>query len=274
MMNTPPVPTQDLPRLAGYRLEREVGRGRRSIVYLARQLPRSRRVALKVARNAGDRTFAAAAAFQTEFDTQATLADPHVLRVFECGRANGREYMAMEYAAGGSMAARAGPVGGAMALAVAIQAARALRHLHQHGWVHRDVKPANLLVRQDGSVALADFGSARRTGEALALPEGTVTGTPRYAAPEQSWGDAPHPTADVYSLGACLYQMLTGEPPFSGETLAELLGQHLFAPVPTLPPGHAVWQPLLDAMLAKDSHGRPADGAAVLLQLQRMEHSH
>ena len=260
-----------LPRVAGYRLEAEIGRGRRSTVYLAWQLQTMRRVALKLARNATDRTFATAVNFQLEFDAQAALAGPDVIRVFESGRAGGQEFLAMEYAAGGSMAAHRGPLGHAMVLSVMAQGARALRRVHQHGWVHRDVKPANLLLREDGGVALADFGCARRAGEDEALAQGSVTGTPLYAAPEQSGGAPAHPTADVYSLGVCLYQMLTGEAPHPGHTLAELLAQHLFAPVPRLARKHAAWQPLVDAMLAKDPHDRPADGQAVLSQLQRME---
>ena len=97
-----------------------------------------------------------------------------------------------------------------------------------------------------------------------------IVGTPRYAAPEQSEGAAAAATADVYSLGACFYELLCGRPPFPGETPAELLGQHLLAPLPALLPHHAAWQPLLHAMLAKDAANRPADGQAVVAQLQRI----
>jgi serine/threonine protein kinase len=269
---TTPAPA-NLPRIAGYRLEAEIGRGRRSTVYLASHLDTMRRVALKLARNGSDRTFAAAVSFQAEFEAQAALAGPDVIRVFDTGRTGGQDFLAMEYAAGGSIAAYRGALGHTMVLSLVSQAARALRRIHEHGWVHRDVKPANLLLRADGGLALADFGCARRAGEDEALAQGSVTGTPLYAAPEQSGGAPAHPPADVYSLGICTYQMLAGEPPFPGQTLAELLGQHLLAPVPRLAPEHAAWQPLVDAMLAKDPHDRPADGQAVLSQLQRMENS-
>ncbi len=263
----------NLPRIAGYRLEAEIGRGRRSTVYVARHLDTMSRVAVKLARNGGDRTFAAAVSFQAEFETQAALAGPDVIRVFDTGRTGSQDFLAMEYAAGGSMAAHRGALSHAMALSVVSQAARALRRIHEHGWVHRDVKPANLMLRADGGLALADFGCARRAGEDEALAQGSVTGTPLYAAPEQSGGAPAQPAADVYSLGVCTYQMLTGEPPFPGVTLAELLAQHLLAPVPRLSSGHEAWQPLVDAMLAKDPHDRPADGQAVLAHLQRMESS-
>lgn len=262
------------PCVAGYRLERELARGRRSIVYLARRPGASAGVALKVARRMHADGPAAAPDFEREFTVQSALADRHVIRVLDTGCAGGDEYLATEYAAGGSLARHRGPPGHDLAMSVLCQAARALACVHRHGWVHRDVKPANLLLRADGSVALADFGCARRAGFVDSLPEGTVIGTPAYAAPEQSAGAAAHPAADVYSLGICLHEMLTGEPAYRGTTLTELLGQHLVAPVPRLPRAHAAWQPLLDAMLAKDPLRRPGDAADVLARLQRVENSH
>jgi len=265
---------QEPPCVAGYRLERELARGRRSIVYLARRPGAASSVALKVARNPRVGGPAAAPGFEREFAVQAAMAGRHVIRVLCSGRSGGDAYLAMEYAAGGSVARHRGPISHDTALAVLSQGALALASLHRQGWVHRDVKPANLLLRADGSVALGDFGCACRAGFVDSLPEGTVIGTPAYAAPEQSAGAAAHPAADVYSLGMCLHEMLTGELAYRGTTLTELLAQHLLAPVPRLPRAHAAWQPLLDAMLAKDPKRRPADAAAVLLRLQRMEHSH
>jgi serine/threonine protein kinase len=107
----------------------------------------------------------------------------------------------------------------------------------------------------------------------VAFPPGRVVGTRSYGAPVNCAGAAAHPAADVYSLGACLHEMLAGKPAYPGTTPAELLGQHLLAPVPKLAGAHGAWQPLLDAMLAKDPQQRPADGAAVLARLQPMAHS-
>jgi eukaryotic-like serine/threonine-protein kinase len=254
--------------LAGFELEGVIGRGRRSIVYLARRPGNAQSVALKVVRNAQLQGPGAAKAPAQEYETLAALAHPHVIRPIGHGEAGDVAWLAMEYAAGGSLAREKGPPGAARAATLLREAAGALAWIHEQGWVHRDVKPANLLLRADGTLALGDFGSACRTGSESQEPAGTVIGTPRYAAPEQSEGAPAEPAADVYSLGVCLYEMLTGRPLYPGETLIELLGQHLWAPVPRLGDELSPWQPLLDAMLAKDASQRPSGGQAVLERLQ------
>jgi serine/threonine protein kinase len=259
--------------VAGYRLKAVLGRGRYSIVYLARHLQGSRSVALKVVRGTIPAGGGAENNLEREFEVQAALAHRHVLQVFGHGECGGHAYLVMEYAARGPLATHGGRVSGVSAVSLFAQAASALAWLHGKGWVHRDVKPGNLLLRADGSLALGDFGCACRNGEAGALTAGLVVGTPRYAAPEQSEGAPSDPAADVYSLGVCLYEMLAGQPLFPGETLAELLGQHLLAPVPRLAREYAAWQPLMEAMLAKDPGHRPPDGQAVVAQLERIRHS-
>jgi serine/threonine protein kinase len=255
--------------MADYQLEAVVGRGRHSIVYLARQPRGSCRVALKVTR----RTSLEGKSLEGEFAAQAVLAHRHVLQVFDHGECAGDAYLAMEYAACGPLTPHCGRLSGKRALSLMLEAASALAWLHGNGWVHRDVKPGNLLLRADGSLALGDFGCACREGQAGALPAGLVVGTPRYAAPEQTEGAPSDTAADVYSLGVCFYEMLAGKPLFPGETLTELLGQHMLAPIPRLAREHAAWQPLLDAMLAKDPAQRPRDGQDVLAELKRTEHS-
>jgi serine/threonine protein kinase len=252
--------------IAGYEPEAVIGRGRRSVVYFAHRAGQPNGVALKVMRKAQLRGVGADPA--REFEMLAALAHPHVIRPIDHGAGGDLAWLAMEYAAGGTLAQESLPLDPARSATLLREAAGALAWIHEQGWVHRDIKTANLLLRGDGTLALADFGSACRIGYLPRDAAGTVIGTPRYAAPEQSEGAAAHPAADVYSLGACFHEMLTGRPPYAGETLAELLGQHLLAPVPRLPQEHSQWQPLLDAMLAKDPSQRPSGGQAVLSCLQ------
>lgn len=245
--------------MCGYQLLQVLGRGRCGTVYLALDVRKSRRVALKIAAPSDvDREFAALTA----------LAHRNVVQVLGHGSCGEQSFLAMEYAAAGTLAQQPGPLGLARCFSFALHAATALAWVHKRGWVHRDVKPSNLLRRIDASLALGDFSSACRRGHASPQALVTVIGTPRYAAPEQSQGAPADPTADIYSLGACLYEFLAGRPLFPGETLLELFSQHLRAPVPALPREHAAWQPLLQAMLAKDAQRRPADGAALLATLQ------
>jgi serine/threonine protein kinase len=272
MMDAIALSSKPAQHVGGYRIERVLGRGRASTVYLALAPGGGPTVALKVMPQSVGEEPAAATALEWEFAAMAGLVHPHILRAIDQGVAGGQCFLAMEYAAGGPMVLHRGAMSAANTLACMRQAAEALAFMHGKGWVHRDVKPANLLLRLDGTLALGDFGSARRHGHLDVIRPGLVVGTPRYAAPEQSQGAAAHPTADVYSLGACLYEMLMGQPVYPGETLTELFSQHLLAPVPRLPHGLRAWQPLLDAMLAKLPSERLPDGAGVVRQLQRISH--
>jgi eukaryotic-like serine/threonine-protein kinase len=220
-----------------YRLERPLGHGGMASVFLAHDVELDRPVAVKLLAEslAGD------TAFRTRFLREARLAarlsHPNVVAVYDAGETgDGRPYIVMEYVEGTTLEGR-GPLPAREAVALAVQACHGLAHAHAAGLVHRDVKPHNLLLRADGTLKVADFGIAR-AAEATALTQvGTVLGTAAYLAPEQAAGDEVTAAADIYSLGAVLYELLTGRTPFEPETLADLADRPEIAPLSELAPG-------------------------------------
>ena len=257
------------PRVPGYRLGREIGRGRRSVAHVAQDLTGGGLVVLKLA------TVEATAAqpgtsFANEFGLASAMQHDNVIRIFDHGVTEQCAWMAMEHAAGGELTGRIRRgLAPREALALLRQAAEGLWQLHRQGLVHRDVKPANLLLRTKTQLMITDLGLVQRQGEHdTATETGLMVGTPRYAAPEQAQGAPATAAADVYSLGVVFHEMLCGRPPFSGQTLTEVISQNLVAGVPALPSGLAALQPLLDAMLAKAVCDRLPDGRAVLERIE------
>ena len=217
-----------------YLLERELGRGGMATVYLARDLKHDRPVALKVLHP----EFAAALGpgrFLREIETVARLHHPHVLPLYDSGEASGFLYYVMPLAEGESLRDRLRretqlPIGDALGIAAEI--ADALSYAHRQGVVHRDIKPENIML-ESGHAVVADFGIARAIsaagGERL-TETGLVLGTPKYMSPEQATGGQElDGRSDLYSLGCVLYEMLAGEPPFTGATAGSLIQQHVTA---------------------------------------------
>jgi serine/threonine-protein kinase PpkA len=247
------------PRIPGFRLLHQVGRGRHAAAWLAWDETGARELVLKL-QPAGD------GALMREYAIAQRLEGPHVVQVHGVGEAEGCGWLAMEYLEGGNLRRLIGQGNtAAEALLLLRHAAAGVAQLHRRGLVHRDVKPDNLLLRATGELVLTDFGLVTPAGalDARAQP-GAVVGTPRYVAPEQLEGAAAAPAADVYSLGVLLHEMLRGGPPFAGETLMEVLAQHLVAAPARLPAELAGLQPLLDRMLAKEVKDRLPDADAVL----------
>jgi WD40 repeat protein len=214
-------------RLGDYRILGEVGRGGVAVVYKALQDNPDRVVALKVLLAGGHSGGERRARFRAEADTIARLRHVHIVQVFEAGEQDGVPYLALEFCEGGSLAQRLGgkPQPAREAAALIAKLARAVEHAHRAGVIHRDLKPANVLLTADGQPKVSDFGLAK-----VARPELTATGvllgTPSYMAPEQAAGQRDvGPAADVYALGAILYELLTGCPPFHGVTPLETLEQ-------------------------------------------------
>ena len=216
----------DLPRIPGYDVEALLGRGGMGIVYKARHLRLNRLVALKMliaGAYAGPRE---RARFQREAEAVASLRHANIVQLYDVGDHEGWPYFTMELMDGGSLAqALAGtPQRARQAAVLLVALAEAVQVAHQAGILHRDLKPANILLSAEGTPKVADFGLARHCdGEAALTLSGTRIGTPSYMAPEQAIGKAGTigTAADIYSLGALLYEMLTGRPPFRGETASE-----------------------------------------------------
>jgi serine/threonine protein kinase len=246
-------------------------------VYLAEDAELDRPVAVKLLAGhlAGD------AGFRTRFVREARMAaglsHPNVVQVYDAGEEDGRPWIVMEYVAGTTLAdevARSGPLAPDAVVALARQACAGLEHAHRAGLVHRDVKPHNLLLREDGALKIADFGIARALEETRLTEAGSVLGTAAYLSPEQAAGEPVTAAADVYALGVVLYELLTGRTPFAFASLADLaaLGHESPTPVRDLAPGVS---PELEAAvmrcLARNPAYRPSSAAALARELSSPE---
>jgi len=227
-----------------YAIERELGRGGMATVFLAQDLRHGRPVALKVlhpdlAASLGPERFG------REIQFAARLQHPHILTVLDSGETPATSegarqlWFTMPYVEGESLRARITrerqlPLD--VALGIAREAARALDYAHQHGIIHRDIKPENILLTEDGSTLVADFGIARALGGEEGLTQtGMAVGTPAYMSPEQASADrSTDARTDVYALGAVLYEMLAGEPPYTGPTAQAIIMKRFTEPVPSI----------------------------------------
>lgn len=266
--------------LAAYRIERPIGRGAAAQVYLARDLRHQRWVALKLlelgSRPTSPEWHDALARFRREATVLHELDHPGIVAVLDAGPSEQGAWMVLEVVAGCDLSrytrsARLLPPG--LVALIGERVADALAYAHRRGVIHRDIKPANVLVDwAGGAVKIADFGLAR-SGEHTQTRSGVALGSPDYMAPEQLAGAAVGPAADIYSLGATLYELLAGRRPHRADSLGALLRAVATQPVPEL----ARLRPDIDpalcavvmAMLAKDASARPATADDVAARLRR-----
>ncbi len=223
------VPLAGAPTVPGYELLGELGRGGMGVVYLARHLALKRIVALKMVL-AGEHAGAMAIErFHREAEAVARLQHANIVAVHEIGAHQGRPFFSLEYCGGGSLEKKlAGtPLPPHEAARIVETLAQAVQAAHHENVIHRDLKPANILLTADGTPKISDFGLAKKLDESSQTGSGTVVGTPSYMAPEQARGEVKQvgPSADIYALGAILYECLTGRPPFKGPTAVDTMMQ-------------------------------------------------
>lgn len=244
--------------IAGYRSLRKIGEGGMAQVYLAERARDGLQLVLKVLdpRLRADRTFFRR--FEREYRLIAGLQNEYVARIYDHGFSGEHPYIAMEYLSGGTLATRIYEgMTSLMALRVLSQIARALDAIHERGVIHRDLKPPNILFRDNGRPVLVDFGLAKSVSAATTLTRhGEVIATPRYMSPEQCLGRPADHRSDLYSLGAIFYEMLSGRRLYEAEGPAGLVYQHVHGPIPRLPARLAGYQGILDRLLAKAPEDR------------------
>ncbi|HYX75949.1 MAG TPA: protein kinase, partial [Gaiellaceae bacterium] len=246
-----------------YELEELVGTGGMSSVYRAHDRLLERDVALKVLHEQYTVDGDYVERFRREARSVAQLSHPNIVTVIDRGEQDGRQFIVFEYVDGENLkllVERRGPLPEREAVDLTLQIARALGFAHEHGLVHRDVKPQNVLLNGDGRAKVTDFGIARSLDVQGGLTQtGTVLGTSDYIAPEQARGAKATVQSDVYSLGAMLYELLTGEVPFPGDNFVAVAMRHINEPVPSVRERRPDVSPRLDAVIRRAMAKDPRD---------------
>jgi len=255
----------------GYRVLRKIGEGGMASIFLADAGDGGPPQVLKVVRMDTDANSDSLQRFIQEFALLEQVSHPNVARIFRQDFSLGHAYIAMEYFPCGDLALRMRrPLDGRTAIGYLKQTAAGLGAIHGVGIVHRDLKPDNLMLRQDGSLALADFGVAKQVSMLITdTGDGDIVGTPYYLSPEQALGHTVDARCDLYSLGVMTYEMLTGRKPYHAGSAQDLLGKHVNDPVPVLAPPHQHLQPVLARMMAKDRTERYPSATALLDDLRQ-----
>jgi serine/threonine-protein kinase len=228
--------------IPGVELIERIGRGSQAVVYKGRQLSMDRIVAVKVMASESARDAAARERFLDEARAAARLSHNNIVQAYDAGESEGHVYFLMEMidpprTVADLIEEKSGPLGEQEAVRIIIQVAEALAHAHSRGFIHRDVKPKNIMLTPEGVAKLADMGLARQIGDGTFEEIGKAFGTPYYIAPEQVVGNPDIDfRADIYSLGATFYEMLTGRPPFNAKRPQQIMQKHVKAQL--VPPDH------------------------------------
>ena len=263
--------------IRGHRFISEIGAGGTAHVYLAESEKAGEVVVLKVLGSPDSvdphKRFER---FLQEYELLSKISHPNVVRIDDLGIADDHAYIAMEYFPKGDLKQRlGGPMPLDEALAIFEQIAAALAAVHAVGVLHRDLKPGNVMLRNDGTVALIDFGVAKEITQNTAITAaGAIFGTPYYMSPEQGHGEAVDARGDLYSLGVMLFEMLAQKKPFLAASAMQLIYMHRNTPIPELPAANAAWQPLVHRLLAKNPADRFQSAQELLAEIERLKRNH
>jgi serine/threonine-protein kinase PpkA len=260
--------------IPGYRVEKEIGKGGMATVYLAIQESLERSVVLKIM----DRVHRSTSGemtqrFVDEGRIVASLHHPNIVTIYDIGLSGEDLYISMEYVQGGDLKKRMeSHVSPNVALDIIAKIGSALSSAHSHNVIHRDVKPANILFREDGTPLLTDFGIAKQMDYDKDLTStGIFLGSPNYVSPEQADGKSVDGRSDIYSLGCIFYEMLTGYKPYHSDSVIDIVIQHKTSPVPTLPEKYEIYQSLLNRMMAKSLDERFSNADEMIKSIKKLQ---
>ena len=258
-------------RIPGIKVLRLIGEGGTARVYLASREADDEPLVVKILRAEITSDRRALARFMEEYSLVERIQSTHVAHIFDHGNSEGHAYLVMEFFEGGDLNKRLGgkPMPPPEALRLFRELMFALGDIHEKGILHRDLKPQNMMFRTDGTLAVVDFGIAKHIDAIDRTGQGEILGTPRYMSPEQVQSRVLDLRTDIYSAGVLLYQMLTGQHLFDGETAVEVALHHINTPPPLLPQALSQYQGLLDKLLEKDRDARFRNADEVIGVLAR-----
>ena len=255
------------PLIRGYNFLEKLGATSHSSIYLAERESTGVKVVLKVLQQLPDvaDNIGAFDRFLQEYEMIAEIDHPNIVKIYDLGVSDEHAHIAMEYIDAGDLKRRiSAGIAEPDAVRYLRQIASALAEIHRVGILHRDLKPGNIMLRSDDSIALIDFGLAKRMRLRMELTdEGEIFGTPYYMSPEQGHGNGVDHRSDIYSLGVIFYEMLTGEKPYRADSAMGIIYKHAQAPIPLLRPRFAKYQALLNMMLAKLPEDRLQSAAEI-----------
>ena len=255
------------PLIRGYRFIEKLSSTSHSAIYLAERESTGTKVVLKVLQQVPDVSDSIGAfdRFLQEYEMIAEIDHPNIVKIYDLGVGDDHAHIAMEYIDAGDLKRRiSAGVTEPDAVRYLQEIGSALAEIHEVGILHRDLKPGNIMLRSDDSIALIDFGLAKRMRLRMELTDsGEIFGTPYYMSPEQGHGNGVDNRSDIYSLGVIFYEMLTGMKPYRAESAMGIIYLHAQAPIPLLSPRFAKYQVLINLMLAKDPDDRMQSAAEI-----------